>query len=259
MLLAKLAAAALLAAPVVPLPIAHAHNDYEHRRPLLDALDCGFGSVEADIWLVDGELLVAHDRAQCRPERTLRSLYLEPLRQQAKAHDGRVLAGGPVETLLIDLKSAGPETYAVLRGQLAEYADLLSAVRDDQLAERAVTVVLSGNCPRTELLADNPRYAGIDGRAADLDSDLPAHAMPLISDTWLGQFRWLGNGDMPEAQRVKLTTMAQRAHQHGRRLRFWATPAVDSLWRELLAAKVDLIGSDDLPRLRDFLLAQPRG
>ena len=148
MLLAKIAATALLAAPVVPLPQAHAHNDYEHRRPLLDALDCGFGSVEADIWLVDGELLVAHDRAQCRPERTLRSLYLEPLRQQAKAHDGRVLAGGPVETLLIDLKSAGPETYAVLRGQLAEYADLLSEVRDNQLTERAVTVVLSGNCPR---------------------------------------------------------------------------------------------------------------
>ena len=40
-----------------PLPPAHAHNDYEHRRPLQDALDRGFNSVEADVWLVDGELL----------------------------------------------------------------------------------------------------------------------------------------------------------------------------------------------------------
>ena len=48
--------------PVVPLLRAHAHNDYEHERPLLDALDHGFASVEADVWLVDGQLLVAHDR-----------------------------------------------------------------------------------------------------------------------------------------------------------------------------------------------------
>src|SRR4051812_12734941 len=33
---------------------AHAHNDYEHEHPLLDALEAGFASVEADVWLVDG-------------------------------------------------------------------------------------------------------------------------------------------------------------------------------------------------------------
>ncbi len=33
-----------------PLTRAHAHNDYEHKRPLWDALDRGFGSVGADIW-----------------------------------------------------------------------------------------------------------------------------------------------------------------------------------------------------------------
>src|ERR1700686_2617314 len=67
-------------ARVVPLRHAHAHNDYEHKRPLFDALDCGFCSVEADIWLVDGKLLVAHDRNQVKPERTLQALYLDPLR-----------------------------------------------------------------------------------------------------------------------------------------------------------------------------------
>ena len=47
-----------------PLIQAHSHNDYEHQRPLLDALDCGFCSVEADIYLVEGKLLVAHDRRE---------------------------------------------------------------------------------------------------------------------------------------------------------------------------------------------------
>jgi hypothetical protein len=36
---------------------AHAHNDYEHDRPLFDALSNDFKSVEADIWLVGGELI----------------------------------------------------------------------------------------------------------------------------------------------------------------------------------------------------------
>ncbi|WP_298590183.1 hypothetical protein [uncultured Kocuria sp.] len=40
---------------------AHAHNDDEHGRPLFDAPEHGSTSVEADGWLVEGELRVAHD------------------------------------------------------------------------------------------------------------------------------------------------------------------------------------------------------
>ncbi len=69
----------LIPAGPKPLPRAHAHNDYEHDRPLLDALGHGFTSVEADIHLVNGDLFVAHGPDEIKPERTLRSLYLEPL------------------------------------------------------------------------------------------------------------------------------------------------------------------------------------
>ena len=44
----------------VPLERAYAHNDYEHERPLYDALDHGFESMEADIRLNDGDLVVSH-------------------------------------------------------------------------------------------------------------------------------------------------------------------------------------------------------
>ena len=59
---------------------AHAHNDYAHPRPLFDALAARFGSIEADVFLVDGKLLVAHERKTLTPEKTLEALYLEPLR-----------------------------------------------------------------------------------------------------------------------------------------------------------------------------------
>src|SRR3954465_10407456 len=95
-----------------PLDRAHAHNDYQHARPLLDALDRGFGSVEANIYLVDGALLVAHDRDSVRPDRTLESLYLAPLRAWSQAHAGRVYANRPPLTLLIDVKSDADSTWA---------------------------------------------------------------------------------------------------------------------------------------------------
>jgi hypothetical protein len=98
----------------VPLVRAHAHNDYLHPRPLLDALECGFCSIEADVYLVDGQLLVAHDRIRTSPERTLTALYLEPLRQRARQNAGRVYPGGPSCLLFIDLKTEAETTYAVL-------------------------------------------------------------------------------------------------------------------------------------------------
>jgi len=50
-----------------PLLRAHSHNDYAHTRPLLDALDQGFCSVEADIYLENGQLLVGHDKKDLTP------------------------------------------------------------------------------------------------------------------------------------------------------------------------------------------------
>src|SRR5437773_6651310 len=100
-----LAARLAHAAPPAPLVHAHAHNDYEHKRPLLDALDHGFCSVEADIYLVDGKLLVGHNRKDLRPNKTLETLYLEPLRERIRAYGGKVYRAGPTVHLLIDVKT----------------------------------------------------------------------------------------------------------------------------------------------------------
>lgn len=61
---------------------------------------------------------------------------------------------------------------------------------------------------------------------------------------------------MPEAEREKLRRVVRTAHDAGRRVRFWETPESEALWRELVAAGVDLINTDDLPGLRAFLLSR---
>lgn len=244
------------AAEVAPVPLsqAHAHNDYHHERPLLDALDRGFCSVEADVFLVDGELLVGHDRRELTPERTLESLYLKPLAEKVRANDGgRVFPNGPPITLLIDIKTSASATWPVLHEALSRYGELLTRVENDRVVEGAVTAVISGNRPFKDLAEMSPRYAGLDGRISDIDSEQPASLMPLISDHWFRHFEWNGEGPMPDEEREKLADVVKRVHESGRRLRFWATPDEEPMWRELHAAGVDLINTDDLDGLSRFL------
>jgi hypothetical protein len=167
-----------------PLDRAHAHNDYEHARPLLDALDRGFGSVEADIYLVNGALLVAHDRDSVRADRTLEALYLAPLRAWINARGGRVYPDRPALTLLIDVKSHADSTWAVLERLLRQYDDVITSWHGDSMTTRPVTAVISGERPLVTLPAEHDRWAALDGRLADLDAaqSVPPAAMPLVRD-----------------------------------------------------------------------------
>lgn len=240
-----------------PLPNAHAHNDYYHARPLLDALEQGFTSVEADVFLVEGELLVAHSSLEIKKEKTLEALYLKPLAERVARQGGRVYPQGPTLTLLVDFKNKGAETYAVLEKQLAKYESMLSQTRDGKYEERAVTVIISGDRPWEAIKASNPRYCGVDGRLSDLESDAPADLMPLISDNWGLHFKYRGAGEMSAEEKAKLAEITTKVHAKGRRLRFWATPESPALWKELRSAGVDLIGTDDLKKLAGFLRAAP--
>ena len=100
------------------------------------------------------------------------------------------------------------------------------------------------------------RYACFDGELTDLDSGAPADLVPLISSNWGQSFKWRGTGPMPEAEKLKLQTIVSKAHQQGRRVRFWGAPDQLSFWREIRANGVDLINTDDLDGAQKFLLKQ---
>jgi hypothetical protein len=248
---------------VQPLPHAHAHNDYEHERPLLDALSHGFTSVEADVYLVGGELLVGHDPEDLIPGRTLQSLYLDPLAHRVRANHGHVYRGSDLSLqLLVDLKNTGAATYTELDRVLRTYRKMLTSYRAGRVSHAAVTVVVSGDRPRELMQAQRVRYAFYDGRSADLDSGAPASFIPLISDNWSNLFTWQGLGAMPAAERAKLRQFVRTAHADRQRVRFWATPDIagparEAVWRELVAANVDHINTDDLAGLEAFLRAIP--
>jgi hypothetical protein len=244
---------------LTPLTNGHAHNDYAHARPLVEALENGFCSIEADVFASEGKLLVGHDARQLDPSRTLQSLYLDPLRRQVKKNNGRVYANGPTVILLIDLKTRPGRTYSLLRKVLAEYVDILTVERHGKVEQRALQAILSGYSPRKELTEDPIRYAALDGREGDLDSKESTQLIPLVSMSWAGLFQWRGEGDFPPDEKAKLRGMVARAHASHRRIRFWATPDRPNFWRELQSAGVDLINVDDLAGLRAFLLKAADG
>jgi len=240
-----------------PIP-AHAHNDYLHERPLIDAMEHGFRSIEADVFSLGDSLYVAHDRRDIAPGRTLRGLYLEPLQEYFSEERFTMYDSAVPLILLIDIKDDGLTSYKLLDRILQDYRDILYGTGPEGLIGGRVMVVVSGNRPIDYMMQQSHRFAFVDGRLEDLTEDYSPHLMPLISDRWTKYFSWTGKGEMPEKQRTQLRSYVQQAHEKGQLIRFWSTPDApgmerEAVWTALLEAGADLINTDDLAGLRTFL------
>jgi hypothetical protein len=251
-ILSLLLLATLCARAQTPLPRAHAHNDYEHGRPLLDALEQGFGSVEADVYPVDGDLLVGHDFKDIKPGRNLETLYLAPMKERFLKNKGAVVPGLKTLVLLVDIKTNALLAYQTLEKQIANYKMMLTEFEGDRIKTNAVTIILSGARPTEYLAKQTQRWAAIDGRMTDLAANPSRALMPLVSDSWAPLFKWR-DGTMTEDEQAKLRDFVKKAHEQGRIIRFWGAPDREETWRVQSAAGVDLINTDHLADLAKFL------
>lgn len=227
-------------------PRVHGHNDYLQARPLHDALRLGLHSVEADVFLEDGELRVGHERWQLRAGRTLASMYLDPLAAHAAAHGGAILADGSPFVLLVDIKSDADAVLTALDRELTPHHSLLTRFTDARCEPGAITVLLSGARPRDALARRAERWCALDGRPADLDQTPPPSRtlMPWISAPWSSVSDWNGADDPLPDECARVRALAAKAHAQGRELRFWAAPDRPEAWRLLAELGVDRIGTD---------------
>ena len=243
---------------ISPLHKAHSHNDYEQERPLFEALDHGFCSVEADVHLVNGILLVAHDADQVDTDRTLSSLYLEPLRKRIDQFNGSVYPAEPDVSiqLLIDFKTPGASTYMALKGELEKYRMYLTRFENGAIKPGPITIVISGNRPIQMVASDSSRLAFIDGRLEDLNNGPGPELMPLISSSWPDTFEWNGNGSMPIVEKSKLEELVKQTHAQGKKLRFWGHPDVPEVWRQLNELEMDWINTDNIGSMASYLRSE---
>lgn len=238
---------------VIPLKQAHSHNDYLRPQPLLDALNNGFCSIEADIHIVNGDLLVAHDLDKCKPEKNLVNMYLKPIFERVQKNNGHVYAVPSEFWLLIDIKSEPESTYTLLKEQLLPYKKFLTRIENGKKVDGAVTIVISGAVPRETIEKEKDRYVFIDGRLGDLDTNPSPDLVPWISNSWFSIFTWIGKGDMPPQELSKLKEIVSKSHEQGRKVRFWGAPQTLECWEVLYNEGVDFLNTDFPKRLSEFL------
>jgi YVTN family beta-propeller protein len=214
--------------------MSHSHNDYEQQSPFQSAFDLGFSSIEADIYLQNGILLVGHDLKDLKASRTLANLYLAPLEKQQNLLKGRRLQ------LMIDVKSEALSTLDALIALLANYPKLVQ--------NKQIVITISGNLPPIDKYPVYPRYIFFDGRPVTLDkADLNKIAM--VSDSY---------ASYADIRRSVLDTMRIRkaiaaAHAVGKPFRVWGNPDDRKGWKFLMDLGVDYINTDKIDELTDFL------
>ena len=261
--------------------VAHAHNDYEHERPLQDALDHGFASVEADVWHRDGDVVVSHDPWTSRG--TLAGLYLEPLAARVQGQ-GTVHGDGAPFFLWLDLKDGTAELRTHLTAALADLPFLHRFSDDEGLADvdravdggrGSVVVIVTGDAgskralldevpsPRPFVVDDNslpdPAAAGQGTRdameGADDDAiDPRVGAFALSFPTWVGA--WDGASSPSSTLRARATCIVARAHSEGSRrraVRFFGGPDTGAAWDLAVSVGADFLHTDDLDGVAAFL------
>jgi hypothetical protein len=179
---------------VEPIPC-HSHNDYWRRVPLYEAVHYGCIGVEADVWLFDEELYVGHITASLTKNRTLRTLYVDPLVRMldhinaqtqygadiTPSHVYGIFDEAPEQTLvlLIDFKMDGREQFPVVSSHLEALREknYLSYFNGDKVISRPVTVVATGNAP-FDLINANTTYRDI---FFDAPLDMLSSATTILS------------------------------------------------------------------------------
>ncbi|HYO58846.1 hypothetical protein [Archangium sp.] len=236
---------------------AHAHNDYEHERPLFDALDHRFYSVEADIFLNGGKLAVSHRNLPWDSKRSLEELYLEPLQARVDA-TGSVHGDGVPFTLWIDLKEGGREIVDTLHAVLEKYP-MLTRVDGDEVLPGPVTVVLTGDdkAKRDLVTRHSQRRAVRDSNDYSPEDPPADSAWGYYALRWGDYLDASSTGQLDASQRARLACIIENAHAQGRKVRFFDAPDHPDAWRVALEFGVDFLGTDDLRSLDTFLDGAP--
>ncbi|PVH78938.1 hypothetical protein DL98DRAFT_572859 [Cadophora sp. DSE1049] len=258
---------------ITPKPI-HSHNDYQRPVPLFEALSLGTTGVEADCHLVNGELFIGHSNSSLRPNRTLKSLYLDPLLVILKTQNAveKVMstpdiAGvwdiDPSRTLVLmtDLKSEGSSTLKAVQEQLAPFRERrwLTYWNGTGLKLGPITHVASETTHFAAVL--NSTFSNSTYR--DVFFDAPLHALSDIYNTSNSYYAstslthlFGGKSKIPysglsKKQMIVIKQQIDRAASLGLVSRYWDIPSWPvsrrmAVWKQLEELGVGMSNVDEI-------------
>lgn len=219
----------------------HSHNDYWRPVPFWTAYSSKLYSYEADIYYVDGQIYVAHDREDIKPENTLEKLYIEPIVSVYKANEGKPWKDAKHGIqLLVDIKDETDPSMQALSEAFGRYPEVF----DRSVNPYGVQIAITGNFPEPEDFDKWPKFMGIDGR---LDVDYTPEQFErvvLISESLRDFVKWNGKGTLIPEQEEKLKEVIDRVHKMGRPIRFWSTPECETTYYTFYNLGIDFVNTD---------------
>jgi hypothetical protein len=241
-------------AQVQPIQHGHAHNDYEHKRPLFEALENGFTSIEIDVYIHNDDLIVSHAAVGLDSKPDIENLYLKPIQKIIQQNGGWVYKGYKQPVIfMIDCKTGGKETYDKLKEVLGKYADILAVYHHDSIIKPGpIQILISGNKPFEFLAKEETSFMTMDADLNTIDKNQYNAITTRYSDPWGTYFTWAGNGEMPDDVKSKLNELVKKAHALKEQIRFYHIPDKPNAWKALLDAGVDWINTDKLKEYAEF-------
>jgi len=214
----------------------HSHNDYLQPVPFWDAFSAGCASIEIDVILQEGGLMVAHEKESIQASRTFESLYLKPIQQGVDL--------GLIKEfnfhLLVDIKTEAYSTLDLLVKQTQPYSPILYSPENP----RGLKLIISGGRPKAADYAKYPSWIFFDYQSRELTAELPWEKIGMVSLSFPRFSLWNGKGRMVESQRQQLQAFIDLVHSFDRPVRFWASPDGKTAWRAFHEMGIDYINTD---------------
>ena len=228
------------------LPGRHSHNDYEQPHPFQTAYEHGFESIEADIYLVDQELFVAHDAKDIMENRTLSNLYLDPVSAAIKRNRGTIYKDPNKKLqLLVDIKTEAYSTLDALTRILQNFPGIMSS--------KNLSLVISGNRPKAQDYKNYPSYIFFDGRPGIQYSAEALEKVALISAGFNQYSKWDGSKALPSTEHEQLVKLVEQARNMGKPFRFWGCPDNPVAWKEFSSMRIGFINTDKIEALSAYM------
>ncbi|NWJ53101.1 MAG: alkaline phosphatase [Bacteroidetes bacterium] len=229
---------------------AHSHNDYQNDIPFWSAYYAGFGSIEADIWAVNGELMVAHQENEINAERTLDQLYIQPIVKLFKMNGGKAWGkNNNTFQLVIELKSAVEPTLSLLVRKLDQYPEIFN----QKVNKNAIQVTITGKQPAPSSFDKYPDYIYFDGNLNQKYSEAQLKRVPLFSLNLKEYTKWNGKANIPANDVKRISKIIDSVHQLGSKIRFWGAPDIINAWKVLINLQVDYLNTDKISKLAEYL------
>ena len=262
---------------VQPIPC-HSHNDYLRTHPLIDALENGCISVEADIWQKDDmkdDLRVGHTEQSLKDNVTLKSLFVGPIIQRLAAVNGGsqtlpnlqapwdgIFLTNKSQTLvlLIDFKTSGDATWSTLMSALSPLRDggWLSYwdIQGQRFHPGAVTMVASGEAT-LDYVAKTTFTNGTLVRR-DIFLDAPLANLGTNNQYNPSNSYYASTDYTKSANSDTIKEQIAAAKKLGLISRYWdapddrGSPKQKEIWEELLADDVGIFNTDHLTTFKNW-------